>query len=265
MITEFWGILCAGGIVVFFLFLITWLISIKINNYSLVDITWSYSLAILVPIYALLCEGFPFRKLLAVFIAMIWSIRLGTYLLVRIKRHHPNEDTRYVVLRDKWKGSVKRNFLGFFQAQAVLILLLSIPLLLTCLNPNPKILLIEWIGIAVWLIAICGESLADQQMGFFKKHNTDKKSVCQIGLWKYSRHPNYFFESLIWWGFFLFACGSPFGYLTIFAPIMILYFLLKVTGIPLTEKCAVANKGQVYLDYQKTTSAFIPWFRKKIS
>jgi steroid 5-alpha reductase family enzyme len=84
-------------------------------------------------------------------------------------------------------------------------------------------------------------------------------------LWRYSRHPNYFFESLIWWAFFLAALGSPHGWITIVCPLLMLYFLFKVTGIPLTEEYAVKSKGDAYREYQRTTSAFIPWFPKKAS
>ena len=87
--------------------------------------------------------------------------------------------------------------------------------------------------------------------------------MCDVGLWRYSRHPNYFFESVIWWAFWLFACGSPWGWVTVYAPLLILHFLLRVTGIPLTEKCAVESKGDAYREYQRTTSAFVPWFPKK--
>ena len=251
-------LLCAA-VTVFALFTFTWWLSVKLKNFSFVDITWSYSLAILAPLYALLADGWTERKIIAAVIGLVWSLRLGTYLLVRIKRHHPHEDVRYTVLREKWKDSLNWNFFGFFQAQALLILLLSIPLALACLNPAPQLSVIEIIGVCVWLIGISGEALSDAQMQRFKSDPASKGKVCQIGLWRFSRHPNYFFESVVWWGFWLFACGSPWGWLTVYAPLAILYFLLRVTGIPLTEECAVKSKGDAYREYQRTTSAFIPW------
>jgi steroid 5-alpha reductase family enzyme len=142
----------------------------------------------------------------------------------------------------------------------VLIVLLSVPVLLACVNPAPELGIIEWTGFAVWLIGLGGEATSDAQMKRFKADPASKGKVCQIGLWRYSRHPNYFFESVVWWGFWLFACGSPWGWATIYAPAMILYFLLRVTGIPLTEECAVQSKGDAYREYQRTTSAFVPWF-----
>jgi len=259
---DFLTMFALGALVAFLLFTFTWLLSIKLNNFSFVDITWSYSLAFLAPLYAFAGHGLPLRKGIALIIALGWSLRLGTYLLVRIRRHHPHEDVRYTVLREKWKANLALNFFGFFQAQAVLIVLLSVPILLACLNPAPQLSIIEIIGAVVWFIGICGEALADAQMNAFKREPSTKGQVCQAGLWRYSRHPNYFFESVVWLGFWLFACGSPWGWTTFYAPALILYFLLRVTGIPLTEECAVKSKGDAYRQYQRTTSAFVPWFRK---
>ncbi|MDB6140835.1 MAG: hypothetical protein JWO94_3907 [Verrucomicrobiaceae bacterium] len=259
---DLWSLFALGGLNVAVLFTGTWALSLKLDNFSFVDVTWSYSLAFLAPLYALCGEGFITRRLLAATMAALWSIRLGSYLLRRIIRHHPHEDVRYLVLRANWKGSLARSFFWFFQAQALLILLLSAPVLLACVNPSPHLSTVELLGAVVWLIGICGEALSDAQMGAFKRDPASKGKVCQTGLWRYSRHPNYFFESLVWWGFWLFACGSPWGWATAYAPLMILYFLLRVTGIPLTEKCSVESKGEAYREYQRTTSAFVPWMPK---
>lgn len=250
-----------AALLVFALFTLTWWLSLRLNNFSFVDITWSYSLAFIAPVYAWMGHGDETRKAIAMGIAMIWSLRLGTYLLLRIRKHHPHEDVRYAVLREKWKDHLARNFFGFFQAQAVLILLLSVPMLLACSNASPQFGVIEIIGVCVWAIGIVGEAISDAQMNAFKRDPASKGKVCQVGLWRYSRHPNYFFEFVVWLGFWLFACGSPWGWVTVYAPAMILYFLLRVTGIPLTEECAVKSKGDAYREYQRTTSAFVPWYR----
>lgn len=248
--------------VVFALFTLTWWISLRLNNFSFVDITWSYSLAFIAPLYALLGAGARLRNALALVIAMVWSLRLGTYLLMRIRKHHPHEDVRYAVLREKWKSNLARNFFGFFQAQAALILLLSAPILIACQNPAKDLGVTEIVGAVVWAIGIVGEAISDAQMNAFKRDPANRGKVCQAGLWRYSRHPNYFFEFVVWVGFWLFACGSPWGWVTIYAPALILYFLLRVTGIPLTEECAVNSKGEAYREYQRTTSAFVPWLRR---
>ena len=166
-------------------------------------------------------------------------------------------------MRANWSKNLKSQVLIFFQLQAVLIVLLSIPFLIVCLNDRPGISLLEWLGAVVWLIAVAGESLADRQLKQFRLRPENNGRICQIGLWNYSRHPNYFFEWLVWVGFFVFALGSPLGYVAVYCPVLMLFFLLRVTGIPLTEELSVKSKGDAYREYQRTTSAFVPWFKKK--
>lgn len=151
---------------------------------------------------------------------------------------------------------------GFFQVQGVLLVVLSVPFLLACLNGQVGLSPLEYIGVVIWLMALTGESLADHQLKRFRANPANKGRVCQAGLWHYSRHPNYFFEWLVWVAFFVFAAASQWGWVTIYCPALMLFFLLKVTGIPMTEELSVKNKGDEYHAYQRSTSAFVPWFRK---
>jgi steroid 5-alpha reductase family enzyme len=121
----------------------------------------------------------------------------------------------------------------------------------------------DWLGFSVWLVAILGESLADRQLAAFKADPSNRGKVCSAGLWKFSRHPNYFFEWLVWVALFLFALPAPWGWTTIFAPALMLFFLLRVTGIPYTEQQSLRSRGEAYRSYQRTTSAFVPWFPKR--
>ncbi len=241
-------------------FAFTWAISVRIRNYGLLDVAFSYGVAILAPMYAWFGPGVSTRKWLAAAIGVAWSLRLGTYILVRVIKQHPAEDARYQTLRDRWPGPLR--FLGFFELQALLVVIFSLPFLLISFNPSPTLTALEFAGLAVAFVALMGEAIADLQMQAFKRDPSNRGKVCQVGLWRYSRHPNYFFESLVWWGFFLAALGSPWGWVTIVCPLLMLYFLFKVTGIPLTEEYAVKSKGDAYREYQRTTSAFVPWFRK---
>jgi steroid 5-alpha reductase family enzyme len=118
------------------------------------------------------------------------------------------------------------------------------------------------VGAAIWLVALAGEGLADFQLKRFKADPANAGKICQSGLWNYSRHPNYFFEWLVWVGFFVFAWDSPGGCLTVLCPGLMLYFLLHVTGIPITEEFSVKSKGDAYRQYQQATSAFVPWFKR---
>ena len=241
-------------------FAATWAVSVRIKNYGLLDVAWSYGVAILAPIYAVFSPGEPVRKWLLTALGVAWSLRLGTYILLRVLRHHPQEDGRYETLRARWPGTGL--FLVFFELQAVLVVIFSLPFLLVSFKTAPTLAPLEIAGLILAVIALGGETLADWQMQAFKRDPASRGRVCERGLWRYSRHPNYFFESLIWVAFFLTALGSPHGWITLVCPLLMLQFLLKVTGIPLTEEYAVKSKGDAYREYQRTTSAFIPWFRK---
>jgi steroid 5-alpha reductase family enzyme len=261
--TDFYKALFLGAGAMVTLFTVTWWLSRAMNNWSLVDIAWSYGLAILLPLYLTTVHGYGPRRMLVLAMGLMWSLRLGTHLLVRIARHHPKEDVRYEALRRKWaRPSMAVKFFWFFQAQALLILLLSVPMLLVMRYGAQRISALEWFAFGLWLVGFAGEGIADRQMARFKASPGNRGKVCTVGLWRYSRHPNYFFESVIWVGFWLLACVAPWGWVTVYAPLLILFFLLRVTGIPLTEKCSLESKGDAYREYQRTTSAFIPWFPK---
>jgi steroid 5-alpha reductase family enzyme len=229
-----------------------------IDNFGIVDIAWSYSFAVLAFIYAVLGDGWLVRRAAIAAMVTVWSLRLGTHLLVRIVSKHPEEDGRYRQLRKEWGAAFKLKMAGFFQVQAASVVLLGIPFLAACSNPAAASSSVEWAALGLWLIAISGEALADAQLSMFKRDRENAGKVCDIGLWRYSRHPNYFFEWLIWVSYFLFACGSPWGWIGIISPACILYLLLRVTGIPATEEQSVRSKGDAYRRYQQRTSAFVP-------
>ncbi len=253
-------LLAAGLAIAVAYFAIVWAISVRVRNYGLLDVAFSYGVAILAPMYAWFGPGAPLRKWVFTAIGVAWSLRLGTYILVRVLKHHPAEDARYQTLRARWPEPLQ--FLGFFQLQAVLVVIFSLPFLFAAFNSAPSLAMVELIGMSIAATAVVGETIADLQMQAFKREPNNRGRVCDIGLWRYSRHPNYFFESMVWWGACLAALASPWGWVTITCPLLMLYFLFKVTGIPLTEEYAVKSKGDAYREYQRITSAFVPWFRK---
>lgn len=229
----------------------------RIENYSFVDACWAFGIGACAVFYAVLGSGSTLKSFVIAGLVGCWSLRLGSHLWKRIRRHHPEEDSRYQKLREVWAGRVLSAFFWFFQAQALSVILLTTPFFLVSRDGSGWGVW-EWVGVVVFVIGFGGETLADHQMSLFKAENSDSAAVCRKGLWRYSRHPNYFFEFVIWLSFYLFACGSSFGWLTLFAPGTILFLLLKVTGIPPTEASAVKRKGDAYRDYQRTTSAFLP-------
>jgi steroid 5-alpha reductase family enzyme len=245
------------------LFTVAWAWARRIDNYSLVDAVWAYGIGITSCLWLAMAGGGTLKSGVAAALVALWSLRLGTHLQRRIRSLHPREDARYMKLREVWQGRVPSAFLGFFLAQAASVVLLALPFLMVAMDPDAAWSAWESAGLLVCLTGICGESLADSQMARFKAANQGSKEVCQTGLWHYSRHPNYFFEALIWIGFYTYACGSAWGWATFHAPLAIIYLLLRVTGIPPTEAAAVLSRGDAYRRYQKTTSAFIPWPPKR--
>ncbi|MES2661011.1 MAG: DUF1295 domain-containing protein [Verrucomicrobiota bacterium] len=231
----------------------------KWDNYSIVDAVWAFGIGLMGIIWLVSCGDGSLKIWIAGGLLAIWSLRLGSHLERRIRKAHPEEDARYAKLREVWSGRVTSAFFWFFQGQAISVVILALPFLLIAADGDRSWSPWESAGFAITLIGISGEALADAQMARFKKGKPGKNEICREGLWRYSRHPNYFFESVIWLGFYTYACGSAWGWTTIHAPAIIVFLLLKVTGIPPTEASAVRRKGDAYRRYQETTSAFIPW------
>jgi steroid 5-alpha reductase family enzyme len=241
---------------------LVWLWSLRIKNAGVVDIFWSYNFPVIAIILLLLAPGFQTRKLLICGMVIIAGGRLGTHLAVRVLKHLRQEEPRYAQIRKDWGKNAEVKMAFFFQMQAISNVLLAIPFFIITLNTGHQLVVIEYAGLVLWLISVVGEATADAQLAAFKKDPGNKGKVCDTGLWGYSRHPNYFFEWLMWVSYFVFALGSPYGYLAIISPAIILYLLLKVTGIPTTEEQSLRSKGEAFKKYQQRTSAFVPWFKK---
>lgn len=247
------------------LFALLYLVARRLDNYGIVDVAWAYAFAPTAAFYAWAGPGWAPRRVLIATLVALWSLRLGTHLLRRVASHHPIEDGRYVQLRRDWAGNFAPKMAGFFQLQAASIVLLSMPFLLPVLNDARAFHWLEIAGVALWVVALAGESLADAQLAAFKRDPAHRGRVCDVGLWRYSRHPNYFFEWLVWLAYAVIALASEWGWLGLLAPLSILYLLLRVTGIPLTEEQSLRSKGEAYRRYQQTTSAFVPWFPRSSS
>ena len=264
MIENPWVLLLIGTLVVAAVMLGLWWLGIRNHNFSYVDIGWSGNFAVLALLYALLAPGFLPRRVLIAAMFAAHGLRLGWHLAKRIIGEP--EEGRYVQLRKEWgvSGNLNLKFLGFFEFQAVLNAFLTLPLLIACLNPAPQFHPLEIAGIAIFLVGIVGESIADAQLAAFKRNPANKGGVCDVGLWRYSRHPNYFFEWLIWIAYAVFALASPYGWIALAMPVLMLHFLINVTGLKATEEQALRSKGERYRLYQARTSGFVPWFPKRI-
>lgn len=239
-----------------------WLWARKINNAGVVDVFWALNFPVITIIIFLLADGFETRKILSCSLFLIAELRLGLHLWQRVIGHLDEEEGRYRQLRKEWGTKANRNFFFFFQFQALSNVILAVPFYIITANPEPEIHILEYVGAGIWLISFFGEMLADRQLAAFKKDPANKGKVCDTGLWKYSRHPNYFFEWLTWMGYFGFALASPWGILAVISPAIILYLLLRVTGVPNNEEQNLRSKPKAYKKYQQTTSAFFPWTKK---
>jgi len=237
-----------------------WWICRRLDNAGFVDVAWAYGFALLAGLFVLLGAGYGPRKALLLGMVALWSLRLGTHLLARLWRRHPKEDPRYSALREQFPKRVWYMFFGFAQLQAILIGLLSVPFALVAANKAPGLSAVEWGAAALWLVAFVGEAVADFQLERFRNDPSKQGQVCQSGLWRFSRHPNYFFECVIWLAWFLFALGTPWGWVTLYCPLVMIYFLVSATGIPAAEEQALRSRGDAYRGYQRRTSVLIPWF-----
>lgn len=245
-----------GTLLVFLIMTALWLLGIRNKNFSYVDIGWSGNFAVLALLYAALAPGWETRKWLIAATYALWSVRLAGHLAKRVIGMP--EEGRYVELRQRWAANLNAKFFGFFQLQALLNVVLTLPLLIACLNPEPELHWLEAVGVAIWLVGLIGESIADGQLAAFKRGASNRGRVCDVGLWRYSRHPNYFFEWTIWIGYAVFALASPWGWVALAMPALMLHFLINVTGVKATEEQALRSKGDRYREYQQRTSMFVP-------
>lgn len=256
-----WHLAGIGAVLMILLMAALWALHLRLRNAAVVDVGWAGGLGLLACLYAALGPAPVPHRLLLLATAGPWAFRLALHLWRdRVSGGRP-EEGRYRTLRAGWGARATRNFLGFFLAQGILDVLLSFPFLLAAANPEPSLAPLEWAGLGLFLIALAGESLADAQLKAWKSRG-DPQGVCKAGLWRYSRHPNYFCEWLIWCAFALMASAhpSPLGYLAWLCPAAMLWLLLKVTGIPPTEAQSLRSRGDAYRRYQAETRAFFPWF-----
>jgi steroid 5-alpha reductase family enzyme len=237
-----------------------WLAQRRVLEADVVDLGWTAGLGGAAVFYTLtIPDGRAARRWLVAAMAALWAGRLAFYLLLK-RVLVPGEDGRYQDLRTKWGLAAQGRFFVFFQFQGLLVVVLSIHFLLAMLTPASALRLWDGLGLLVWVISISGESISDGQLSRFREDPANSGRVCRVGLWRYSRHPNYFFEWLHWLAYIPIAVGSPLLPAMALAPVLMLVFILFVTGIPPIEKRAVLSRGEEYRRYQRTTSAFFPWF-----
>lgn len=236
---------------------ITWLWYLRTKLASVIDVAWSLGILTAGAIYIFMGEANT-RTLLVVSLLGCWSLRLSLYLYwsrVRVKM----TDQRYENLSSNWS---KKNisFLFHYLFQGCLMSIIAVPFYFIGTQSQEIFQTLDYIALSLFIIALLFETLADWQLSNHKKKS---KALCEKGLWKYSRHPNYFFEWLIWISFALWAFRADYGYIAMISPLALLIIVTAVTG-PMTERASLKSRGQAFKDYQDRTSYFVPWFRKRV-
>lgn len=230
------------------------------KNPSVVDVGWASGLTLSGLIY-LNQNEFTLRTMILSSALLIWGARLGGYLWwTRIKNKH--FDKRYTAISDDWKMNKPLGFFINFQLQGIFIFFVSICWYFTSLNTARTLNTLDLLGLFIFTLAILLESKADLQLQQFKKSFPGK--VCNQGLWSLSRHPNYFFEWIIWCSFSIFAFSSPYGLFAIISPLS-LYLIMNAITIPVTERESIKSRGESYIQYQNTTPVFFPKVTKFFS
>lgn len=231
------------------------------SNAGIVDVLWALGLAGAAVLSGFLGEGAASNRALLGLLGGLWGLRLALHLWRRVSAEP--EDGRYRHLRSHWKGSQVR-FFAFFQLQALLVVLFAVPFVAVAQNSLSGPTFWTGLGLAIWIVSVAGESIADSQLARFRANPVNRGLTCRAGLWRYSRHPNYFFEWLHWLAYVALAVGSPIAWLAPTGPVFMYVFLRWVSGIPFTEAQALRSRGEEYRIYQQQTSIFFPWFPKEI-
>lgn len=249
------------GLTVFIFFNIIFLISVLKRDFGIIDIAWGMSFLIIFITGLIQYQTFQFSiiQIIGVLVTL-WALRLSGYLFYRLLKKG-KEDFRYAAWRKEWGEKANRTaYLRVFMLQAVLSILIASPIYLVHLESLElyQLSFYDGVGVLISLFGLIFESIADWQKNKFKKEQTNKSKLCTIGLWKFSRHPNYFGEAVFWWGIGI-ICFNPLAfYFAFFGPLLLNFFLLKVSGVTMLEDSYKGREG--FEEYKSKTNAFIPWF-----
>lgn len=260
MLADLIQLAVADAALVFGSFVLLWFISMATRDSSLVDIWFAPCIAAAAVLGVFVGDGAAPRRVLVAALAVIWAARLGGYLLWR---NWGREDPRYARLRrhveEQGRSFAWHSLTRINLYQAAIVLVAIAPFLVAQTAPTPADLgPLAWLGAALVLFGVACEGTADWQLARFKADPANAGGVLDTGLWRYSRHPNYFGETCVWWGYWLVACEHPWGWFTVFSPALMTWSILGMMGKELVER-RMLKKRPGYADYVRRTSGFFPW------
>jgi steroid 5-alpha reductase family enzyme len=252
----------SAALAIVVLMLVTWVISVIITNASIVDIVWGLGFVVVAWVVRLTVDdGLDARQWLLVAMTTIWGLRLAGYLFWR--NHGKGEDYRYKAMRRHFGPNFRWISLGtVFGLQGVLMFLVSLPVQIGQTDDTPDVGVIAIIGIVVWLVGLFFEVVGDAQLARFKADPASQGNVMDRGLWKYTRHPNYFGDCLVWWGIALVAAESGTGAIGLVGAVVMTVLLRRVSGVTFLEK-TIVKRREGYREYIERTSPFVPRPPKK--
>ncbi|WP_461204855.1 DUF1295 domain-containing protein [Clostridium sp. DL1XJH146] len=242
-------------------FTIVFIIGQFLENNSIVDMAWGLGFVI-VAIFTFFMGGhYTVRSIVTLILVSIWGMRLFYHIARR--NIGKREDFRYVNMRKNWGTKFVRvkAFFNVYFLQMVLMYIISLTIILINNSSDATLHILDFVGILVWIIGYIFEAVGDYQLKMFIKDKANKGKLMKYGLWKYTRHPNYFGEATMWWGIFIIGLSVSGGLYGMISPIVITYLLVFVSGVPLLEK--KYKDREDFKEYMKETSIFIPWFPKK--
>ncbi|MEZ4415284.1 MAG: DUF1295 domain-containing protein [Gemmatimonadota bacterium] len=240
-------------------FTLLWLASLVLRDASIVDLFWGVGFICVASYYARSSGPSTGRGLLTLVLVAVWGLRLSIHLAWRNVGH--GEDFRYRSMRERWGARFPWvSLLTVFWLQAAVLWLVSFPLYQAQRGYSRAPLgVLDLIGLVVWATGFLFEAVADRQLARFRRDPANAGTVLDRGLWRYSRHPNYFGDALVWWGFALIGLGAPGGWWILVSPLLMTVLLMKISGVTLLERTLVETKPD-YLHYTDKTPAFFPWF-----
>ncbi len=233
---------------------VVFFLSLWLKNNSIVDVAWGLGFIMVGLTSFFLAEEWSFRGFIITLLVIVWGVRLSVRIF--LKNYGKVEDSRYRQWRERWVWFKTRSFFQIYLLQGFLLWVVSIPVVMMNIHGGPDFSLWDYLGISLWGIGFLFETIGDSQLDRFMSNPLNKGKILMSGLWKYSRHPNYFGESLIWWGMFCIALSVPYGIFSIISPLVLTLFLLKISGVPMAE--ARYHGRPDFEEYRRRTNAFVP-------